>query len=231
MNMLKGPEIKAASGNTKQLFIFLHGVGADGNDLISLADIFAEAFPDAHFCSPHAPFPFDMAPPDFGSGYQWFSLKEYMEQSQGAAASDRHTSKKLLEGAEKAAPYLNHFIDEKLKALGLNDSALVLIGFSQGTMMALHTALRRKHPCAGVVGYSGALLGADTLAAAIISRPPICLVHGKMDMVVPHSMMVASEQALQQNNVPVEAHIRPNLAHGIDPEGMGIAIRFLGAVL
>ncbi|NDF11682.1 MAG: phospholipase [Proteobacteria bacterium] len=227
MKSLKGPEIPAASGKTKQLIVFLHGVGADGNDLISLADIFSEAFPNAHFCSPHAPFAFDMAPPGFAAGYQWFSLQEYMQQSPEAVMKNRTTSRNLLAGAAEAAPYLNDFIDAKLKALGLDDSALILIGFSQGTMMALYTSLRRNKPCAAVIGYSGALLGADVLAKEIVSRPPVCLIHGAVDMVVPHQMMRDAEAGLKANKVPVEAHTRPQLAHGIDPEGVGIAIRFL----
>lgn len=211
---LSGPERPPASGKSaKQLVVFLHGLGADGNDLISLTPEFAETLPDAHFCSPHAPFPCDMAP----FGRQWFSLMEWTEAA-------------MVEGSRRAAPILSRFLDEKLVSLGLKDANMALIGFSQGTMMALYTALRRPKPCAGIVGYSGALIAGKALEGELKSKPPVCLVHGAMDMVVPYGALHDAESRLSALGVPVEAHTRPLLGHGIDPEGIALGNAFLTKV-
>jgi len=135
---LDGPRhgVKAGPGKdgrkARALVVFLHGLGADGNDLISLAPLLESVLPDTAFASPHAPFPCDMAP----LGRQWFSLQ------------DRDPDV-LLAGVQAAAPLLNAFLDQELKAHGLSDERLALVGFSQGTMIALHVALRRPRPCAG----------------------------------------------------------------------------------
>lgn len=207
---LHGPEKPAASGRTKQLVVLLHGLGADGNDLIGLAPFLADALPDAHFIAPNAPEPCDMAP----YGYQWFSLQEWTMESK-------------LRGTKQAAPALHAFIDAQLARFGLNESQLALVGFSQGTMMSLYAALRRAAPVAGIVGYSGALIGAEALASEIESRPPVCLIHGTADTVVPFAAMEMAEAALRANGVDVEAHARPGLPHSIDEAGIEIAKAFL----
>lgn len=208
---LHGPEMPAISGKSpKQLVVLLHGLGADGEDLISLAPMLAQHFPDAHFMAPNAPEPCDMAP----YGYQWFSLREWTHEA-------------MLLGAQRAYPILSHFLDDQLARFGLGEEKLALIGFSQGTMMALYTAPRREHACAGIVGYSGALLGVETLSDDILSRPPVCLIHGQADQVVPFDAMAHAESRLATVGIPVETHARPALGHGIDPEGIEIAIDFL----
>lgn len=208
---LLGPVVKPASGGkAKQLIVFLHGVGADGQDLIGLADEFADAFPDAQFVSPNAPFPCDMAP----YGYQWFSL---LDRSHDA----------MLEGVQQAAPIVNQFLDHQLNALSLSDSNLAVIGFSQGTMTSLYTLPRRAKPCAAVVGFSGAMIGAEYLGDEITARPPICLIHGQMDEVVPFGAMELAARALLENGVPCKAYAVPNLGHGISPSGIEMAIEFL----
>jgi phospholipase/carboxylesterase len=208
---LTGPVIKPLSGGrAKKLVVFLHGLGADGEDLISLGQVFGQALPDAQFVSPNAPEPCDMAP----FGYQWFSL-----QDRAYAA--------MLAGVEAAAPLLNHFLDRQLEILGLQDEDMALIGFSQGTMMALYTALRRPNCCAAVVGYSGALIAPEMLEAEIASRPPVCLIHGDADPVVMFDAMGAAEQGLKAVDVSVEVHARPGLGHGIDPDGIALAGEFL----
>ncbi len=207
---LTGPERAPLEGTAKRLIVFLHGLGADGNDLIGLAPFFAQAFPDAQFLAPNAPEPCDMAP----YGYQWFSLREWTMESK-------------LRGTQAAAPTLNAYLDAQLARFSLDDSALALVGFSQGTMMSLYTALRRSKPIAGIVGYSGALIGAELLADELKSKPPVCLIHGMADQVVPFAAMELAENALHAAGVAVEAHARPNLPHSIDEEGIEIAIRFL----
>lgn len=211
--MLNGPEIAPDSGLVKQLVIFLHGVGANGDDLIGLAPMLSHALPNTQFLSPNAPFPFDMAP----FGYQWFSLID---------RSREH----MLAGAKTAAPTLNEYIDFQRERFKLTDEEIALVGFSQGTMMSLYAGLRREKTVAGIVGFSGALVGADLLASEIRSKPPVCLIHGEMDDVVPFAAMAQAETALLAAGVPAEGHPRPGLGHGIDPEGLDIAMSFLQRV-
>ncbi len=210
---LDGPRhgpAQAADGRPTELVILLHGLGADGNDLISLAPLFGQALPGAAFVSPHAPFPCDMAP----SGRQWFSF-----QNRDPAA--------VLAGVRAAAGHLDAFIDAELARAGLPDERLVLLGFSQGTMMALHTAIRRARPCAAVIGYSGVLVGAELLAEEVRSRPPVLLVHGEADEVVPFQSMAAAEQALRAAGFLVHGEARPGLGHGIDEAGLQLGAAML----
>ena len=200
-------------GKPEHLVVFLHGLGADGNDLIGLAPVLAPLFPDTAFVSPNAPMPCDMAP----MGRQWFSL-------QSRAPED------LYRGAEEARGVLDAFLDSELSRHDLDDSRLALFGFSQGCMLALHTALRRPKPIAGVAGFSGHLVGPERLMAEIKSRPPILLVHGAADEVVPFGAVRSAEQTLTAAAVPVEAHPRPGLGHGIDQQGLELAARFLHRV-
>jgi phospholipase/carboxylesterase len=208
---LSGPSLPPASGAAaKQLVILLHGYGADGNDLIGLAPHWGRLLPDAAFVSPHAPFPCEFGP----FGRQWFGF-----ESRDTAA--------LFAGAQAAAGFLNGFIDSELARHGLDPSRLALVGFSQGAMMALHVALRRPQPVAAVVGYSGALIAPERLAAEITARPPVLLVHGDADQVVPYSALAAAREALEAAGVPVTAETRPGLAHGIDDAGLALGGRFL----
>ncbi|MHA1565470.1 MAG: alpha/beta hydrolase [Alphaproteobacteria bacterium] len=209
---LLGPSREPLNGQpAKHLVILLHGLGADGNDLIGLAPSLAPMLPDTAFVAPDAPWPCDMGP----AGRQWFSLQEFSEASVAA-------------GSRRAATPLNNFIDGQLSRLGLNDGQLALVGFSQGCMMALHVALRRPNCCAAVVGFSGMLVDSANLAAELVCRPPVLLVHGDADIVVPPACLPAAETALKALNVPVSAHMRPGLAHGIDGQGLALAGEFLG---
>lgn len=210
---LSGPVFGPFRAPAKQLVVFLHGVGSDGDDLIGLAPEIGEILPHAAFCSPNAPERCDFSP----MGFQWFSL------------SDRRPEA-LLEGVKRAAPVLNNFLDAELSRFGLDDRALAVIGFSQGTMTALYAMLRRKNPCAGIVGYSGALLGAETLSRDITARPPVLLVHGDQDPVVPYQALSHAVAVLSANAVPVELHTRPGLGHGIDGHGLALGVRFLQKV-
>lgn len=205
---LTGPEIASKSGVTKRLVIFLHGLGSDGQDLIGLAPMLP--MPDTHYCSPNAPFACDMAP----YGYQWFSLL------------DRDATRIVNEIAI-AAPILNAYIDAQVARFNLTPKDVVLIGFSQGSMMSLYTAPRRPEAIGGVVAISGALRGSEMLAHDIQSRPPVCIIHGTADEVVPFTSMALAEQVLKANHVPVSAHARPGLGHGIDEEGITITRDFL----
>ena len=212
---LSGPAMRPASGGkAKQLIVLLHGLGADGEDLFGLTRELAPSFPNACFISPNAPYRCDMAP----YGYQWFSML------------DRNPSV-MYEGMLLAAPILNAFLDEALEDLELKPNKLAVIGYSQGSMMALHVAPRRAVPIAGVVGLSGGVMSAEHLGKEIQSRPPICLIHGDADQVVPYSLMGASEKILKSLDVPVVTHTRAGLGHGIDTEGLELTIAFLKQVL
>ncbi|HXP29794.1 MAG TPA: prolyl oligopeptidase family serine peptidase [Stellaceae bacterium] len=201
---LEGPVRKPASGGPAlSLVVFLHGFGADGDDLIGLAPYWAPLLPDTEFLSPHAPYPCEMAP----FGRQWFSLQSHAPES-------------MLAGARATAPLIDAFLDDTLVARNLDESRLALVGFSQGTMMSLYVGLRRAKPLAAIIGYSGALLGAETLAGEIRSRPPVLLVHGDADPIVPVSALPHAVRALEAAGVEVEELLRPGLAHGIDQAGL-----------
>jgi phospholipase/carboxylesterase len=201
---LDGPsQAPADGGKPRRLVILLHGLGADGSDLIGLAAYWGRLMPDAGFIAPNAPFPCDMAP----YGFQWFSLQD-------------RTPAMIQAGVRAAAPLLDNFIDETLAASGLEERQLALVGFSQGTMMSLFVALRRPRPVAGVLGFSGALVGVEALAGEVRARPRVLLVHGEADEVVPFAMMGAAEAALREVGVPVESVARPGLGHGIDETGL-----------
>jgi phospholipase/carboxylesterase len=211
MTTLSGP-IRAprSGGKAKQLVVLLHGWGADGPNLIDLADMFAQNLPDAQFIAPNAPFPCEANP----YGYQWFSLMDRQPQH-------------MFEGVGNAAKTLNQFLDEQLQSLSLDNSKLALVGFSQGTMAALHVALRRLPAIACVVGFSGSLIGAEALAKEIAARPPVCLIHGNADDVVPFAAMGHAQEALKQHGVDIAAHARPFLGHSIDMDGIRLAGEFL----
>ena len=148
--------------------MLLHGLGANGQDLIALAPVLGTVLPDAVFVAPDAPSPCDMAP----FGYQWFSLQV-------------RTPESLYVGAEEARSLLDRFLDEEMARYGLNDENLVLVGFSQGTMMALHTALRRQTACAGVIGYSGLLV------AVLLQSVEQGLSHNRISIFRPMRMTTA----------------------------------------
>lgn len=209
---LNGPIFgPAAGGKPNQLVLLLHGLGADGHDLIGLAPHWAKLLPHAQFISPDAPFPCDTLP----SGRQWFSPV-------GGRLPDH-----IQSSVEMAAPILSAFIEAELERTNLEASQIGIVGFSQGTMMALHVALRHEKQVAAIVGYSGRLVAPDQIAGDIRARPPILLVHGDADTVVPVESMAIATKALKAVNVPIKSVLRPALGHSIDAEGLSIGGEFL----
>jgi phospholipase/carboxylesterase len=210
MMELSGPSHPPRGGTAKQLVVLLHGYGSNGDDLISLAPFFAQALPDAEFLSPNAPFPCEIAP----SGFQWFGFED-------------RTPEMLLGGARLAAEILDRFLDAELAKRGLTDRDLALVGFSQGTMMSLHVGPRRPNTIGGVLGFSGSLIAPHLLASEIKSRPPVLLVHGTADQVVPYGALAQAEKALKDAGLPVETETRPGLTHSIDQVGAQKGALFL----
>ena len=215
MSALEGPERPPASGGApRKLVLLLHGLGADGNDLIGLAEPWGRLVPDACFAAPDAPEPCDMAP----MGRQWFSL------------GDR-SPERMADGIARAAEALNADIDARLAALGLAEGDLALVGFSQGTMMSLHIAYRRATPCAGVLGFSGRLVGVDSLASELRARPPALLIHGDADDLVPVGALFEAATTLGACDVPVQWHVSRGIGHGIAPDGLEMGGLFLRDML
>jgi phospholipase/carboxylesterase len=213
---IDGPRLAPqAGGAARQLVVFLHGYGADGNDLIDLGRAWAELLPNAAFVSPHAPEPCAQA----AAGRQWFEL------------TFRDPDERWR-GVNTAAPVLEQFLDAELARHNLPPTALALVGFSQGTMMALHVGLRRAVAPAAIVGYSGLLVAPangdiDAFAADIRSRPPILLVHGDSDELIPAQALFQASQALAALEIPVEWHLSAGVGHGIDAEGLRQGGEFL----
>ncbi|MDJ1159580.1 phospholipase [Chelatococcus sp. SYSU_G07232] len=205
---LDGPRLAPKSGTTRQLVVFLHGYGADGNDLIEIGRQWQRWLPDAAFVAPHAPEPCGMAP----MGRQWFAL------------TFRDPSERWR-GVNRAAPALDAFLDAELAKHRLDGTKLALVGFSQGTMMALHVGLRRAVGPAALLGYSGMLVipdnpGPDHLRGEVRTRPPILLVHGDADEVIPVEALFMSAEGLSNIEVPCQWHLAAGLGHGIDGEGL-----------
>ena len=211
MAELDGPRWgPAAKGRAQQIVFLLHGVGADGNDLIDLAPQWSRAVPDALFISPHAPSPYQGAP----FGRQWFDL------------TDR-TPARMEAGIRAVAPVLDAAITRECAAAGLPETHVMLMGFSQGAMTALFCGLRRATPPAAILAYSGLLLAPESLGAELRGRPPVLLVHGEVDQVVPVAGSRMAERELRDAGVPVESVYSPRLAHGIDDAGLAAGALFL----
>ncbi len=212
---LDGPRLEPRSRTARQLVVFVHGYGADGNDLIEIGRAWQTMLPDAAFVSPHAPEPCAQAP----VGRQWFAL------------TFRDPDERWR-GVTKAGPVLDRFIEAELTRRNLPPSALALVGFSQGTMMSLHVGLRRAIAPAAIIGYSGMLVlpndGApEAVAADVRSRPPVLLVHGDSDDLIPVQALLMAAQGLAALDVPVEWHISAGVGHGIDQEGLRQGGEFL----
>lgn len=205
----KGPK----SGRIKSAVIFLHGYGADGNDLLGLADPLMPHLPDTLFLSPDAPERCVGTP----FGRQWFPIPWLDGSTEEAAA----------QGMQAAVADLNAFVDEVLAENALTPAQLAIVGFSQGTMMALETFPRRAAPVAGIVAFSGRLLRPETLEAEAKSKPPVLLAHGDQDPVVPFADMGLAGDALVQAGFETYAHVMKGTPHGIAPDGLSVALSFL----
>jgi phospholipase/carboxylesterase len=203
--LLSGPRLPAARGAATHLVVLCHGYGADGNDLIGLAPHWQRLMPTVSFVAPNAPEPCAAGP-----GYQWFPISRLDPQS-------------MRQGVEQAAASLDAFLDAELTRAGLPPDRLALVGFSQGTMMSLHVGLKRKP--AAIVGYSGLL--ADIPPERYPDAPPVLLVHGDADPMIPVDYLFASSVGLGRAGVSVQWHVSPDTPHAIDPTGLAMGGQFL----
>ena len=212
---IDGPRQEPATGDRpEQLVILVHGYGADGNDLIGLAPYFARVLPNAAFVAPNGPEQCGMS----AFGYPWFPINQFDPASR-------------LAGVQSAAPVLDQFIDKELERHGLEEDKLLLIGFSQGTMMSLHVALRRPRQVAGILGYSGILAGLELLPDEAISKPPIQLIHGDMDEMLPVANLHEAVSALGAAGFDVAGHVSPGAGHTIAQDGLELGMDFAARVL
>ncbi len=210
MSILEGPRADAESGNKDSLVILLHGYGADGNDLFGIAQALAPHLPNTAFRSPNAPERCTTNP----MGYQWFPISWL----------DGSSEQEMAEGAERAKKTLHAYLDEAMAEEGMTPDRTVIIGFSQGTMMSLDVTMRRDEAFAGLVGFSGRLIESD---APMTCKTPVLLVHGDQDPMVPVASIHEAREALEKADVPVLWHISEGVGHGIAPDGLGLALKFI----
>lgn len=207
---LSGPMMPPRSGTARQLMVLLHGYGADGQDLISLGYQWRDLWPDMLFVAPNAPEACTMSP----SGYQWFPLK-----------TDRTISR--IEGVGSARPVLLNFLIDLWAQTGIVPANTVLVGFSQGAMMALHVGTSLDQQLAGIVAFSGAFVPAEGFGSGRYARPPVALIHGDADAVVDPNLSREAATVLAADGFDVTLHMSPGAGHGIAPDGLDFATSFL----
>ncbi len=203
----------AASGITKSVVVFLHGYGADGEDLLGLADPLGPHMPDTTFIAPDAPEKCAGNP----FGYQWFPIPRLDGSSEG----------EMLAGIEAAREDISVFLEQVLEQEGIAPENLIIFGFSQGTMMTLDVVPRFSVPIGGIVGFSGRLLDPEEFASHVKSTPPVLLVHGDQDEMVPFEHFHEAGQALEAADFDVYGHVMNNTGHSIAPDGLSVALTFM----
>ena len=207
----------ALSGQAKSLVIFVHGYGADGADLLSLADVLGPHLPNTAFAAPDAAERLPGAP----FGRQWFPIPRFDGSSHAQAAA----------GLERSAQDLSEFVDQRLAYEGLSPQAVALVGFSQGAMLSLHMAPRRAEPIAAVIAISGQLLQPERLVAETSAKPPVLVMHGDRDEVVPFPEMTATCNALVAAGFETYGHVMEGAGHTIAQDGLATALAFLTKTL
>jgi phospholipase/carboxylesterase len=211
---LQADRREPVSGDLRSAVVFLHGYGANGADLLGLADVLGEHLPDTMFIAPDAPEACAGAP----MGFQWFPIPWI----------DGSSEEESRQGLDRASDDLNAFLDGVMVDYDLLPEQVMIFGFSQGTMMSLHVAPRREDAVAGICAFSGRLLEPESLADELTCRPPVLLVHGDQDDVVPVQSLPQAAEALQAAGwKEVYAHIMKGTGHGIAPDGLSVALAFM----
>ncbi|MDG2373328.1 MAG: dienelactone hydrolase family protein [Paracoccaceae bacterium] len=211
--ILDSNRVNSRSGVDSSLVIFLHGYGANGNDLLGLADQLSEHLPDTVFLAPDAPETCSVNP----GGFQWFPIPWI----------DGSTEEESERGLLRATDDLRMFIKQSMEEEGLSEAETILIGFSQGTMMALHVGPRMADSILGIIGFSGRILNPESLLEDCKSKPPTLLIHGDQDDVVPFSSLSIAESTLQECGFEVETHVMEGTGHGISPDGLLACLNFI----
>ena len=211
--ILKFGRKPAASGRARSLVVFLHGYGANGADLLDIGDVLAPHLPDTAFVAPDAAERIPGAP----FGYQWFSIPRF----------DGSSEAQSLAGLERAAGDVSAFVDQRLSHEKIGPEALAFVGFSQGAMMSLHVAPRRAVAPAAVIAISGRLIQPERLAAETTAKPPVLVMHGDEDQVVPFEEMALAANALVANGFDTYGHVMKGMGHGISQDGLGQMLGFL----
>ena len=211
--ILDSNRVNSRSGVDSSLVIFLHGYGANGNDLLGLADQLSEHLPDTVFLAPDAPETCSVNP----GGFQWFPIPWI----------DGSTEEESERGLLRATEDLRMFIKQSMEEEGLSEAETILIGFSQGTMMALHVGPRMVDSILGIIGFSGRILNPESLLEDCKSKPPTLLIHGDQDDVVPFSSLSTAESTLQECGFEVETHVLEGTGHGISPDGLLACLNFI----
>lgn len=211
--ILDSNRVNSRSGVDSSLVIFLHGYGANGNDLLGLADQLSEHLPDTVFLAPDAPETCSVNP----GGFQWFPIPWI----------DGSTEEESERGLLRATEDLQMFIKQSMEEEGLSEAETILIGFSQGTMMALHVGPRMVDSILGIIGFSGRILNPESLSEDCKSKPPTLLIHGDQDDVVPFSSLSTAESTLQECGFEVETHVMEGTGHGISPDGLLACLNFI----
>ncbi|MDG1299456.1 MAG: dienelactone hydrolase family protein [Paracoccaceae bacterium] len=211
--ILDSNRVNSRSGVDSSLVIFLHGYGANGNDLLGLADQLSEHLPDTVFLAPDAPETCSVNP----GGFQWFPIPWI----------DGSTEEESERGLLRATEDLRMFIKQSMEEEGLSEAETILIGFSQGTMMALHVGPRMVDSILGIIGFSGRILNPESLLEDCKSKPPTLLIHGDQDDVVPFSSLSTAESTLQECGFEVETHVMEGTGHGISPDGLLACLNFI----
>ncbi len=208
-----GYELEPLEGMADSLCVMLHGFGADGADMIDVAAEMANYLPRTHFVAPNGP-EYCLTAPGF---FQWYGAEG------GSEAADV--------AVEHLAPRINRYCDMQLERLGLTNENLIMMGFSQGGGVMLETALRRESPCAAVLIYTGSLRNADRLDEVVKSRPPIMMIHGDEDDVVPPARVTEAVMALGEKDVLCAHHFCIGLGHSLNEEGAMMGAMFAADAL
>jgi phospholipase/carboxylesterase len=203
----------------KFLVIMLNGYGANGENLIELANEFQPIIQDAYFIAPNAIEPWEGG---FPNSYQWFSLY---------AGVERNALDILAPKIKNANQILLKFIEDQLARFNLSFENLILIGFSQGSMMSIYQGLIMPKKIAGIISFSGKVVEPLSVGDEIISKPDICLIHGTHDSVLPFANFHEAQKILNQYQIPFEAHAIENLDHTIDIRAVRIAQNFIKKIV